>query len=283
MTEGKPAMKRSLNPRETNSLLSYEYDRGSNYEGVLQLTAALEALIPEGDESHPDQRFFQATHLISEYAWAQIHYELRRVVSHLDAEECLQAARLVERSTKLSEIAVSSMRLLADELPQHSLLTMRNALPDDATGLDSPGYRNLRRVSREVWRAYEDAMKREGLGLDELIGLQNPTAGGHDNPRAQPLAILREALLRLDSSMLNWKHSHLIMVWSQLGGQPGLRSGELPQSLGGRSISTMETRADFTLFPQLWRAAEDMYWSYGTRHGGDEAGETGAAKCPVAN
>ncbi|MGA4847524.1 hypothetical protein ACOBQB_15130 [Streptomyces sp. G5(2025)] len=132
-------MKRSLNPDESNSQLSYEFDRGSNYESVLNLTDALSALVPESETNHPDQRFFQVTHLISEYAWVQIHYELRRVKEHLENDRYQHAVRLLERSRELSEITINAVRLLSDHLPQHSLLMMRNSLPEDATGLDSPG------------------------------------------------------------------------------------------------------------------------------------------------
>ncbi|MFB9902335.1 hypothetical protein [Allokutzneria oryzae] len=276
-------MKRTLNPQETNASLAYEYDRGSNYESVLHLTDALAALVPETEAGHPDLHFFQVTHLISEYAWAQVHYELRRVIEHMDADRPLQAQRLLGRVIGLSEITVQAVRLLGSHLPQHSLLMMRNALPENATGLDSPGYRNLRRVARPVWKSFEDAVARAGLTLPELIAAQNDEAGVDDKGGAQALALLRESLLRFDSNVLEWKQSHLVMVWSQLGGQPGLRNeegrGELPQSLGGRSLSTMEARANFTLFPELWRAAEETYWTLGTRHEGADG--SGGPRCPV--
>ncbi|GGQ46605.1 hypothetical protein [Streptomyces asoensis] len=282
-------MKRSLNPDEPNALLSYDFDRGSNYENVLHLTDALGALVPESETEHPDQRFFQVTHLITEYAWVQVHYELRRAIGHLDEDRYHQAVRMFDRATGLSEVTVQAVRLLTDHLPQHSLLMMRNALPEDATGLDSPGYRNLRRVARPVWKAYEQAVERAGLSLQDVIAQQDD---GYDGPRSagsQSLALVREAMLRLDGSVLGWKQHHLIMVWSQLGGQPGLRKAneesddglELPQSLGGRSLATLEARSQLALFPELWRAAEDAYWLLGTRHDTDAPVRGGGNGCPV--
>lgn len=293
-------MKRSLNPDEPNALLSYDFDRGSNYENVLHLTDALGALVPESETDHPDQRFFQVTHLITEYAWVQVHYELRRAISHLDHDRFAPAVRLFDRATGLSEVTVQAVRLLTDHLPQHSLLMMRNALPEDATGLDSPGYRNLRRVARPVWKAYEEAVARAGLSLQDVIAQQDD---GYDGPRtaaSQSLALVRESMLRLDGSVLGWKQHHLIMVWSQLGGQPGLRKetaaqagtagdgetagpAELPQSLGGRSLATLEARSQLALFPELWRAAEEAYWLLGTRHDTDAPvrGGAGGGGCPV--
>ncbi|MEU0052456.1 hypothetical protein [Streptomyces sp. NPDC006309] len=282
-------MKRSLNPDEPNALLSYDFDRGSNYESVLHLTEALGALVPESETDHPDQRFFQVAHLITEYAWAQIHYELRRALTHLDHDRHAQAVRLFDRATALSEITVQAVRLITDHLPQHGLLMMRNALPEDATGLDSPGYRNLRRVARPVWKAYEQAVERAGLSLQDVIAQQDDGYSGPGSPRAQALALVREAMLRLDGSVLGWKQHHLIMVWSQLGGQPGLRkesaetdAAGLPQSLGGRSLATLEARSQLTLFPELWRAAEEAYWLLGTRHDTDAPVRGGGGNgCPV--
>jgi tryptophan 2,3-dioxygenase len=278
-------VKRSLNPDEPNALLSYEFDRGSNYESVLHLTDALGALVPESETNHPDQRFFQVTHLITEYAWVQVHYELRRAAAHLDKDRFPQAVRLFDRATGLSEVTVQAVRLLTDHLPQHSLLTMRNALPEDATGLDSPGYRNLRRVARPVWKAYEQAVERAGLSLQDVIAQQDDGYDGPHSADSQALALVREAMLRLDGSVLGWKQHHLIMVWSQLGGQPGLRresdGQELPQSLGGRSLATLEARSQLALFPELWRAADEAYWLLGTRHDTDAPVRGGGSGCPV--
>lgn len=282
-------MKRSLNPDEPNALLSYDFDRGSNYENVLNLTDALGALVPESETEHPDQRFFQVTHLMTEYAWVQIHYELRRALTHLDHDRYQQAVRLFDRATGLSEVTVQAVRLLTDHLPQHSLLMLRNALPEDATGLDSPGYRNLRRVARPVWKAYEQAVERAGLSLQDVIAQQDDGYDGPRSPEGQSLALVREAMLRLDGSVLGWKQHHLIMVWSQLGGQPGLRkenaengAAELPQSLGGRSLATLEARSQLALFPELWRAAEEAYWLLGTRHDTDAPVRGGGGNgCPV--
>ncbi|MBP2472212.1 tryptophan 2,3-dioxygenase [Crossiella equi] len=264
-----PHEKRVLNPGESNAQLSYAYNTGSHYEGVLNLTAALDALISEDDVLHPEQPFFQVTHLVTEYSWAHVHYELRRVIRHLDEGRYAAATRLVDRSTEVSRMGNHGVKLLLDHLPQHSLLTMRNTLPQDATGLDSPGYRNLRRIAKVVWKHFENAMLREGVDLAGLIQIQNDTAAGEPvSPQVEALALVREALLRLDACMLEWKQTHLTMVWSQLGGLPSLRASEngsrteddtLPVSLGGRPISGVQHRADKTLFPALWRAAEDAY------------------------
>ncbi|MCK2244139.1 MULTISPECIES: hypothetical protein [unclassified Crossiella] len=264
-----PHEKRVLNPGESNPQLSYAYNTGSHYEGVLNLTAALDALIPENDVLHPEQPFFQVTHLVTEYSWAHVHYELRRVIKHLDESRYTAAARLIDRSTEVSRMGNMGVKLLLEHLPQHSLLTMRNTLPQDATGLDSPGYRNLRRIAKVLWKQFETAMLRESVDLAGLIQLQNDTAGGEPaSSQVEALALVREALLRLDACMMEWKQTHLRMVWSQLGGLPSLRAGEsgartedetLPVSLGGRPISGVQHRSDKALFPALWSAAEDAY------------------------
>ncbi|MGA8113231.1 MAG: hypothetical protein WCA46_06185 [Actinocatenispora sp.] len=261
-------MSRTLNPGEKNTQLVYEYDRGSPYEEELRLTAALSALIPDDETRHPDHRFFQVVHLITEYSWAQIHYELRRSVEHLENGRYVAALRLMDRCTSLNEISVRAVESLKDFLPQHSLLTMRNELPPDATGLDSPGHRNLRRVAKYVWKVFEEAMRREQVSLRALLEMQNdstPAAEKDPSGVVHTMAALRESMLRLDASVLAWKQSHLRLVWSQLGGHPGLTKQDsqagssLPTSLGGRPISVMETRSEMALFPALWQAADELY------------------------
>lgn len=79
---GRPGTaRRVMNPDESNRLFVYEYDRGSNYEQDTRLTTALSALLPEDTLVHPDQRLFQTVHLITEYAWCDMHFEMRRAAA----------------------------------------------------------------------------------------------------------------------------------------------------------------------------------------------------------
>ncbi|MFC8968686.1 hypothetical protein [Streptomyces sp. NPDC057094] len=267
---GRPGTaRRVMNPDESNRLFVYEYDRGSNYEQDTRLTTALLALLPEDTLVHPDQRLFQTVHLITEYAWCDMHFEMRRAAGLLRDRDYLLAAQLLERAAALGEVAVRAVRVLLEFLPQESLLTMRETFPENTTGLDSPGARNLRRAATALWQETEAAVTREDLDLRQLVVAQGRGAAPDREDRAPDLALVRQALLRLDGAVAAWKHHHLRLVWSQLGGHPeaGTAAAEdtrdgLPKSLRGQSTSGVRAMAERSLFPRLWDSVDDTYRAF---------------------
>ncbi|MFG3167876.1 hypothetical protein [Streptomyces sp. NPDC048200] len=267
---GRPGTaRRVMNPDESNRLFVYEYDRGSNYEQDTRLTTALSALLPEDTLVHPDQRLFQTVHLITEYAWCDMHFEMRRAAGLLRDRDYLLAAQLLERAGSLGEVAVQAVRVLLEFLPQESLLTMRETFPENTTGLDSPGARNLRRAATALWQETEAAVAREDLDLRQLVVAQGRGAAPDREDRSPDLALVRQALLRLDGAVAAWKHHHLRLVWSQLGGHPeaGTAAAEdtrdgLPKSLRGQSTSGVRAMAERSLFPRLWDSVDDTYRAF---------------------
>ncbi|MFD9322973.1 hypothetical protein ACFWDQ_35890 [Streptomyces sp. NPDC060053] len=267
---GRPGTaRRTMNPEERNRLFVYEYDRGSNYEEDTRLTTALSALLPEDGLVHPDQRLFQTVHLITEYAWCEMHYEMRRAAEGLRERDYLLAAQLLERAAAMGDVAVRALQALLDFLPQESLLLMRETFPENTTGLDSPGARNLRRAATALWQETEAAVAREGIGVRELITAQGRAASPAREDRAPDLALVRQALLRLDGAVAAWKHHHLRLVWSQLGGHPETAASagpdtreDLPKSLRGQSTAGVRAMAERSLFPRLWDSVDDTYRAF---------------------
>ena len=220
--EGRPqAARKAMNPAEPERLAVYEYDRRSNYEQDTHLTSALDALLPEAELTHPDQRLFQTIHLITEYAWCGMHFEMRRAAALLREGDHLFAARILARAAAVGAIPVQALRIMIGYLPQHSLLTMRETFPENTTGLDSPGARNLRRMASVLYQAFAGELERYGLTLTELIAQDGRVAAAAETDRAATqLAVVRQALLDLDAAVSEWRQTHLRLVWVQLGGHP---------------------------------------------------------------
>jgi hypothetical protein len=258
-----------LNPAESDPLLRFEFDRRSNYEQDSRLTFALAALIPDDELINPDHRLFQVVHLITEYAWAAMHHEIRRAVAGIDQDDHFLAVEALDRAAGLGAIPVQAVRLLVRHLPQFNLLAMREIFPPNTTGLDSPGARNLRRASVALWRSFESALGRHGVTLaDTTSAVAAGRSDDQPRPDARGLAAVRGGLHRLDLIIQEWKQVHLKLVWTELGGHPdaGRLAGTsanadraLPTSLRGRPVSDVERMASRALFPPLWQEADVTY------------------------
>ena len=290
--EGRPqAARKAMNPEETDRLSVYEYDRQSNYEQDTRLTAALDALVPEADLVHPDQRLFQTLHLITEYSWCEMHFEMRRAVVMLGEGDYLLAAQLLERAAAVGALPVRALQIMLGFLPQHSLLAMRETFPVNTTGLDSPGARNLRRVAMVLWQALTDALAAEKLTINQVIAQHGRTDPVAERDRtAAELAMVRQAMLTLDGAVVDWKQIHVRLVWTQLGGHPATSEREaqaraaartaaadaaaeadgddatacpvLPTSLSGQSIRNLRQMAERSLFPQIWDSVDETYQTF---------------------
>lgn len=254
-----------LNPDEPDRLLRFEFDRGSNYEVDTRLTAALAALIPDSELFNEDHRLFQVVHLVSEYMWASMHHELRRACQALDRDDFGLAGRLINRAVGLAEVPVRCIRLLQDFLPQESFLRMRSLLLPNASGLDSPGSRNLRRVCIALWRSFEKALQRHDFTHQDLLGESGRDGGQAPDGTLGALATVQDRMHALDGEAMEWNQRHLRLVRSHLGGHPAARADDAsqecsgPVSLRGASTTQLERLAERSLFPKLWQGVDETY------------------------
>ena len=251
-----------LNPGQPNEQLRYGYGRGSAYESELRLTEVLSALLRDGELIHPDHRLFQIEHLKTELSWVAIHDALCILNAALDKDNLVGATRALARATQLAEQPVTSLQVLIDALPQASFLAMRPRFAAGASGLDSPGARNMRKAGRATWQAFERALAAHNVTLTDLVDATETDYAGED-----PLALLAEVMLRMhrfDTRIVEWRRVHLTLVRMLLGGHPhrgddhGPR-GEAPTSMRGRPTTDLERLADQTMFPQLWQHSTTRY------------------------
>lgn len=264
-----------LNPGEPDRRLRFEFDCGSNYEAETRVTAAFAALIPDEELLNPDHRFFQVVHLVSEHTWCQMHYELCRVCHALDADDLALAARLLDRTVGLAGVPVHCIRLMQDHLPQASFLHLRTRLMDNASGLDSPGGRNLRRVSMALWRSFEASLARHGVTHGDLVD-EMARCGGPPPPEGvSALATIQAGLHALDCATMEWNQLHQRLVFSHLGGHSAARGAqsqgtdgadmsrgdpaEEPVSLRGAPISDLGRLAERSMFPRLWQEVDQTF------------------------
>jgi tryptophan 2,3-dioxygenase len=109
------------------------------------------------------------------------------------------------------------------------------------SGFDSPGFRNLRKVSPGIYAAF-DALRRErGLTLVEVY-----TRGREHEDLYQ----LAEALIEWDERVSLWRYRHIKVVGRIIG-----------EDVVGTQGTPVELLAGLTkqkLYPELWQVRTDL-------------------------
>ncbi|HET8894198.1 MAG TPA: tryptophan 2,3-dioxygenase family protein [Gaiellaceae bacterium] len=211
----------------------------SDYERYLR-TDELLSLQKTADEwVHRDELLFQTVHQASElwlkHAWMEVEEATRLI----EARELSAAIRLLRRACA----ALKYVEGFLDHLEQMSpweYQEVRRVL-GHGSGFDSPGFREIRRVSPPLYGAF-DALRRErGLSLLEVY-----TRAREDEDLYQ----LAELLTEWDERVGVWRFRHFKVVARIIGEEVVGTQGTRVELLAGLIKHKM--------FPELWQVRTDL-------------------------
>ena len=178
----------------------------SDYERYLRTDELLSLQKPPEEQVHPDELLFQTVHQSSElwlkFAVAQIQEATRQI----DDDHLLAATWHMRR-------AVLCLRQVTDALDMLDLLdpwdynVVRTAL-GHGSGFDSPGFRNLARVTPALGGAFERALERTGTPLEDVYRRRAEFADMHQ---------LAEVLTDYDERLRLWRFRHYSVVARAIG------------------------------------------------------------------
>jgi tryptophan 2,3-dioxygenase len=103
------------------------------------------------------------------------------------------------------------------------------------SGFDSPGFREIRRVSPGLWDAFDALRKESGLSLLEVY------TQGRDHEELYQLA---EALIDWDEQIGVWRYRHVKMV--------GRVIGEDVVGTQGTPVELLSGLVKHKMYPELW-------------------------------
>lgn len=236
----------------------------SGYDEVVGFTRVLPAIRPLDELPHPDFLLFQTLHVMTELCWYDMHFEMTRAAAALDAGGYGEAVRLLERSVRLQRLTSEHLAHLRDSITQADFLLIREQLPGNDSGLDSPGARNLHRVARHVWLRFSEATRRHGVAPVDLFGVATAGVPPVDG-EVSGLAGVARTLMSLDDALMDWQQVHQRLVWSRVGGHPAFRGtgragdpADGPTGMSGRPVDLLDKFAVRLHFPELWRAAQTV-------------------------
>jgi tryptophan 2,3-dioxygenase len=211
----------------------------SDYERYLN-TVALLKLQKKADEwVHRDELLFQTVHQSSEL-WLQLAWnDVEAATEHLEAGEVDPALRLLRRSTLCLQYATTQLDML-EQMSPWEYQEIRKVL-GHGSGFDSPGWREIRRVTPALGVAFHALREQAGLSLVDVY------VHGREHEALYQLA---EVLIEWDERINLWRIRHYKLV-ARVIGDAVVGTQGTPVEVLGRLIHHV-------FFPELWRVRNEL-------------------------
>ena len=212
---------------------------GSDYERYLRTEELLALQKTSGEWIHRDELLFQSVHQTSEI-WLKLAWNEVEEAARLVAEDDLPAAlRLLRRANDCFKLVTLALDML-EHMSPWEYTEIRKVL-GHGSGFDSPGFKELRRVTKLLAEQFHAARERAGLSLVEVY-----TQGReHDD-----LYNLAEQCIELDERVTVWRVRHFKVVQRTIGGDVIGTQGT-PVEVMGRLIH-------HSFFPGLWDVRNEL-------------------------
>jgi tryptophan 2,3-dioxygenase len=207
----------------------------SDYERYLRTEELLSLQKTPEEQVHPDELLFQTVHQSSELWLKLATTEIGRATEHVRAGEIAAAVRLLRRSSLCMQYATAALDML-EQMSPWEYQTIRRVL-GHGSGFDSPGFRQIRRVSPALGDAFEDALGTAGLSLDDVY------VHGRDH---EDLYQLAEGLIEWDERVANWRIRHYRTVARIIG--------DKVVGTQGTPVEVLSRLIDKSMYPELWEA-----------------------------
>ena len=204
-----------------------DYERYLNTEELLALQ--------KGDDEwvHRDELLFQVTHQSSEL-WLKLCWnDAGEAVRLIEDGDLRGALRLLARSALCLRFVVAQLDML-ERMSPWEYQEIRKVL-GHGSGFDSPGWREIRRVTPPLGQAFHALREQAGLSLTDVY------VHGREHEELYQLA---EALLELDERAQHWRMRHYQVVARVIG--------DKVVGTQGTPVEVLGRRLDVRYFQPLW-------------------------------
>ncbi|MBA3788223.1 MAG: tryptophan 2,3-dioxygenase [Actinobacteria bacterium] len=214
-------------------------DAGSDYERYLNTVELLALQKSRDDWVHRDELLFQVVHQSSEL-WLKLAWnDVEDATAHIGRGEGEAALRLLRRSALGLVYATTQLDML-EHMSPWEYQEIRKVL-GHGSGFDSPGWREIRRVTPALGQAFHALREQEGLSVVDVY------VRGREHELLYQLA---EALTEWDERITMWRVRHYKVVARVIGDSVVGTQGT-PVEVLGRLIH-------HSFFSELWRARNEL-------------------------
>jgi tryptophan 2,3-dioxygenase len=207
----------------------------SDYERYLRTDELLSLQRRPEEQGHEDELLFQTVHQASEL-WLKLAWtEVEEATRLIERGELAPAERLLRRAQLCLDYVIAQLDQL-EQLSPWEYQAVRKEL-GHGSGFDSPGFRELRRVTPPFGQAFQERLREAGLNVVELY------RRGREH---EDLYQLAELLVGWDERITMWRMRHYLVVARIIGDNVAGTQGTPVELLGG----LIKQR----FFPELWQA-----------------------------
>ncbi len=211
----------------------------SDYERYLRTDELLALQKTPEEMVHRDELLFQTVHQSSELWLKLACFEVETATQQLRAHDVAAALRLLRRASDCLKIATQLLDML-EHMSPWEYQTIRRIL-GHGSGFDSPGFRNIRRVSPSLGEAFNALRHEQDLSLVDVY------MRGREFEELYQLA---EALIEWDERVSVWRFRHYKVVARVIGDEVVGTQGTPVELLGGLIKNK--------LYPELWQVRNDL-------------------------
>jgi tryptophan 2,3-dioxygenase len=215
------------------------YPGASDYERYLQTDALLALQRSPAEWVHRDELLFMVVHQSSELWLKLACFEVEEATRLVEARDLAAALRLLGRACACVKYVTGFLEHL-ERMSPWEYQTIRKAL-GHGSGFDSPGFRELRRVSPPLGEAFHGLRRERGLSLADVY------VHGREHEELYQLA---EALTEWDERVSVWRFRHYKVVARIIGEDVVGTQGTPVELLGGL--------VKHQLYPELWRVRTEL-------------------------
>jgi tryptophan 2,3-dioxygenase len=211
----------------------------SDYERYLRTDDLLSLQKPTEERIHPDELLFQTVHQSSELWLKLATSEVERATGHVREGDIAAALRLLGRAGLCLQFVTAQLDML-ERMSPWEYQTIRRVL-GHGSGFDSPGFREVRRVTPPLGEAFETAVRDAGLEVAELY------VRGREHEELYQLA---ESLIEWDERITMWRIRHYKVVARIIG--------DRVVGTQGTPVEVLGKMIHHNFFPALWRARNEL-------------------------
>ena len=211
----------------------------SDYERYLNTDALLRLQKTADEWVHRDELLFQTVHQSSEL-WLKLAWnDVEAATAHLADGEIAPALRLLRRSALCLRYATTQLDML-EQMSPWEYQEIRKVL-GHGSGFDSPGWRELRRVTPLLGQGFHSLREQAGLSLADVY------VQGREHEELYQLA---EALMEWDELINLWRIRHYKVVARVIG--------DSVVGTQGTPVEVLGRLVHHVFFPELWRVRNEL-------------------------